>query len=204
DTDGDGIPDRLDRCPTEPETFNGVADDDGCPENDPDSDGIVGDADKCPDQAEDFDGFEDEDGCPDPDNDHDGIDDARDACPNEPETFNGFEDEDGCPDEIPAELTAALAASVRFEPGRARVTERAGAALGRLLAALVAHPGLHIAIVGHPEKAGGDDLARRRAEAVKWYLVDEGIAEDRIATSVGAVAPGAAIAFELAIAHPGP
>ncbi len=33
DSDGDGIPDTRDRCPNEAETFNGIADDDGCPEN---------------------------------------------------------------------------------------------------------------------------------------------------------------------------
>lgn len=32
DSDGDGIPDARDRCPNEPETFNGVEDTDGCPE----------------------------------------------------------------------------------------------------------------------------------------------------------------------------
>jgi OOP family OmpA-OmpF porin len=201
DTDGDGIPDRLDRCPAERETVNGVADDDGCPEIDPDSDGILGDADKCPDQAEDFDGFEDSDGCPDPDNDGDRIDDTRDTCPSEPETVNGFEDDDGCPDELPAEITAALATIVKFEPGRARVTDAAGAALGRLLALLQAQPALRIAIVGHPERpdAAGDDLARRRAEAVKWYLVDQGVAGDRIATRV-VPAKAPAVTFELAAA----
>lgn len=32
DTDRDGIPDELDKCPQEPETYNGFADEDGCPE----------------------------------------------------------------------------------------------------------------------------------------------------------------------------
>ena len=32
DTDGDGIGDSDDKCPTEPETVNGVKDDDGCPD----------------------------------------------------------------------------------------------------------------------------------------------------------------------------
>jgi len=32
DTDGDGIPDRDDRCPADPETPNGYQDDDGCPD----------------------------------------------------------------------------------------------------------------------------------------------------------------------------
>lgn len=32
DRDGDGIPDVADRCPDDPETFNGKDDDDGCPD----------------------------------------------------------------------------------------------------------------------------------------------------------------------------
>jgi len=30
---GDGYPDYLDLCPTQPETFNGIDDTDGCPDN---------------------------------------------------------------------------------------------------------------------------------------------------------------------------
>jgi len=33
DRDHDGIPDLVDQCPDEPETVNGVADDDGCPDS---------------------------------------------------------------------------------------------------------------------------------------------------------------------------
>jgi outer membrane protein OmpA-like peptidoglycan-associated protein len=35
DSDGDGIVDRVDKCPFDPEVFNGVADDDGCPDPGP-------------------------------------------------------------------------------------------------------------------------------------------------------------------------
>jgi outer membrane protein OmpA-like peptidoglycan-associated protein len=98
DFDDDGIEDKVDKCPENPEDFDGFEDDDGCPELDNDGDGIDDAADKCPDLAEDFDGFEDEDGCPDLDNDGDGVPDVDDRCPNEPEDFDGFEDSDGCPD----------------------------------------------------------------------------------------------------------
>ena len=33
DSDGDGIPDNIDKCPNQRETFNGYKDDDGCPDN---------------------------------------------------------------------------------------------------------------------------------------------------------------------------
>jgi len=100
DTDGDGIIDKIDKCPTEPEDIDGFQDDDGCPDLDNDADGIPDVTDKCPNEAEDIDGDRDDDGCPDLDNDRDGdgIIDRLDKCPDEPEDKDGFEDLDGCPD----------------------------------------------------------------------------------------------------------
>lgn len=98
DSDGDGIWDSDDMCPSNAEDYDGFQDEDGCPDFDNDKDGIPDVKDRCPNDPEDFDGFQDQDGCPDLDNDGDGIPDKKDKCPNEPENFNGFEDEDGCPD----------------------------------------------------------------------------------------------------------
>ncbi len=100
DRDGDGIPDKRDRCPDAPEDIDGYQDDDGCPDLDNDGDGIPDRLDLAPNLPEDFDGFEDQDGRPDLDNDLDGIPDAQDLCPNQPEDFNGYQDLDGCPDAI--------------------------------------------------------------------------------------------------------
>ena len=99
DRDGDGLLDPEDKCPDEPETWNGFEDMDGCPDDpDTDGDGIPDSRDMCVLEAEDIDGFQDDDGCPDPDNDLDGILDRDDKCPNEPEDFDGYQDEHGCPD----------------------------------------------------------------------------------------------------------
>ena len=98
DSDNDGIIDKLDKCPEEPEDKDGFEDEDGCPDNDNDNDGIPDLKDKCPNTPEDLDGFEDEDGCPEDDNDGDKILDKDDKCPNEPEDLDGFEDLDGCPE----------------------------------------------------------------------------------------------------------
>ncbi len=128
DRDHDGIPNKVDKCPDQPEDLDGFEDQDGCPDLDDDKDGIPDASDRCPREAEDMDGFQDEDGCPDPDNDHDGVPDEKDKCPmdaqgpdgkdgcpnldadndgvpnisdkcpNDPEDKDGFEDEDGCPD----------------------------------------------------------------------------------------------------------
>ena len=100
DRDGDGIVDRKDRCPDEPEDHDGWYDDDGCPEYDNDMDGIPDVHDGAPDEPEDYDGFMDEDGIPDRDNDQDGIPDRRDLCPDEPEDIDGHNDDDGCPDDF--------------------------------------------------------------------------------------------------------
>lgn len=100
DTDGDGIPDLTDQCPTEagPATLL------GCP--DTDGDGLADKNDKCPDVA----GPATMMGCPDADGD--GVTDAEDNCPSEagPATNNGcpITDRDGdgtadvddkCPDQ---------------------------------------------------------------------------------------------------------
>lgn len=96
DRDGDGIADDFDYCPDIPEDVDGVADDDGCPEddtNDRDGDGILNVYDVCPAQPEDRDGFQDDDGCPEPDNDMDTVVDLVDACPLQP----GPQATSGCP-----------------------------------------------------------------------------------------------------------
>jgi outer membrane protein OmpA-like peptidoglycan-associated protein len=98
DSDKDGVSDKDDKCPREPEDRDGYEDTDGCPDPDNDGDGIKDGEDKCPREAEDHDGFEDNDGCPEKDNDGDNVPDASDKCPNDKEDADGFEDTDGCPD----------------------------------------------------------------------------------------------------------
>ena len=101
DRDGDGIKDDVDKCPDQPEDFDGFQDEDGCPDPDNDNDGIPDKDDRCPNEPEDRDGDQDEDGCPegsDGDRDGDGILDSKDKCPDDPEDKDGFEDQDGCPD----------------------------------------------------------------------------------------------------------
>lgn len=107
DSDGDGVPDNRDRCPTKMEDLDGYEDDDGCPDDDNDKDGIPDAKDKCRDQAEKINGWQDDDGCPDEivDSDGDGIADPKDKCPNQAgrvltEEFYGCADtdNDGIPD----------------------------------------------------------------------------------------------------------
>ncbi|MFP6684560.1 MAG: thrombospondin, partial [Polyangiaceae bacterium] len=48
DNDSDGILDVDDRCPNDPEDFDGFEDEDGCPDPDNDGDGIADVDDACP------------------------------------------------------------------------------------------------------------------------------------------------------------
>jgi outer membrane protein OmpA-like peptidoglycan-associated protein len=98
DRDRDGIANRDDPCPDDPEDKDDFEDLDGCPDLDNDKDSIPDVDDKCPMDPEDRDDFEDEDGCPDVDNDKDGLLDVDDRCPTRPEDEDGFEDMDGCPE----------------------------------------------------------------------------------------------------------
>ncbi|MFO0682990.1 MAG: hypothetical protein U0234_13120 [Sandaracinus sp.] len=98
DSDGDGLRDDVDACPSEAEDRDGRIDDDGCPEEDDDEDHVLDANDRCPDQAEDIDEYQDEDGCPDEDDDGDGVADGYDSCPHVAEDRDGDRDDDGCPD----------------------------------------------------------------------------------------------------------
>ncbi|MFH1435677.1 MAG: OmpA family protein [Pseudomonadota bacterium] len=105
DRDNDGIKNKQDKCPDEPEDLDEFEDEDGCPDKDDDQDGVPDGYDSCPTEKEDMDNFEDDDGCPDLDHDGDTIPDETDKCPESDEDIDsmedmdGFEDEDGCPDE---------------------------------------------------------------------------------------------------------
>jgi outer membrane protein OmpA-like peptidoglycan-associated protein len=185
DNDNDGIKDEEDGCPDLAEDFDGFEDSDGCPDvlQDSDNDGVPDDMDKCPLKAEDVDGFQDEDGCPDLDNDLDGIMDVDDQCPNEPETFNGYTDEDGCPDERPLEQRFILR-GINFETGSAALTPDSYAVLDQVIRSLMAYPEVRIEIRGYTDSVGSWeynlDLSQRRADAVRLYLVNSGIASDRV------------------------
>lgn len=188
DTDSDGLADDMDQCPNRAEILNEIDDEDGCPEEDSDDDGLLGKRDACSDAAEDMDGYEDQDGCPDADNDADGRPDVIDACPMEPEARNGFEDDDGCPDEVPARVAeyTGVIKGIQFQTNSARIARRSYATLDKVVAILRDYPSVRLRISGHTDDQGKTqknlDLSRRRADAVKWYLVDKGIDASRFET----------------------
>lgn len=193
DRDGDGIINNADRCPDVPEDRDGFEDGDGCPELDNDRDGRDDPYDDCPLEPEDVDGYEDADGCPDPDNDRDGVPDVSDQCPLEPEDLDGDADDDGCPEEdtlvVVTEEQIVINEQINFELNSATI---AGALSFRILddVALVLYerPEVEIRIEGHTDSQGSASynlgLSQDRADSVRLYLIQQGIAADRM-TALG-------------------
>ena len=190
DTDGDGILDPNDACPTEPEDIDGFQDEDGCPDLDNDGDGILDVNDKCPNDAEDMDGFEDTDGCPDPDNDGDGILDVDDKCPNK----KGVIANQGCPVVTKVrvfkriklrEKDIQLLEKIFFEFDKAVIQPKSFPLLDEVVDLLKQYPQIKVVeIGGHTDTEGKDDynkdLSDRRAAAVRTYLLNKGIDAGRL------------------------
>jgi outer membrane protein OmpA-like peptidoglycan-associated protein len=188
DNDGDGVPDISDGAINDPEDRDGFQDKDGVPDPDNDGDGILDVNDGAPNAAEDFDGFQDKDGVPDPDNDRDGILDVDDGCPNAAETFNGYEDADGCPDtkpEIAVEAGSAIVLDgVTFAYASADLTAGSLAILDMVVRTLRDNEKIEVEIRGYTDNQGSqaanERFSQMRAEAVRSYLLENGISNARV------------------------
>jgi OmpA-OmpF porin, OOP family len=207
DTDGDGIIDDLDKCPT----VKGIEKYQGCPIPDTDKDGINDEEDKCPNEAgviryqgcpipdTDKDGINDEEdkcptvagvaryqGCPIPDGDGDGVNDEEDKCVTIPGTVENF----GCPvisEEIKKKVDFA-AKNILFVTGSSKLQSKSFKGLNDVAKIMNENPGMSLSIDGHTDNVGADDknmiLSQNRADAVKKYLVSKGVDESRV-TSTG-------------------
>ena len=184
DSDGDGVVDDKDRCPNTP---SGVTVDmNGCP-LDSDGDGVADYKDQCPNTPRGV--TVDMKGCP-LDSDGDGVLDYKDQCPGTPRGTQV--DAVGCPIPVAtksAEVTAAgtwLYKDIQFENNKSDLKESSYPTLNEITAALKAQPNLNIEIQGHTDGSGTHDynvgLSKRRAQSVKAYLENQGIAAQRMTT----------------------
>ncbi len=194
DRDGDGIVDADDACPL----VSGVRQKDprknGCP-LDRDEDGIVDADDACPLAP----GVRDPDprknGCP-PDRDGDGIVDADDACPRERGPRDPDPKKNGCPTLVRVtEREIVILKQIHFEFNKARIMPDSSELLAQIAQVLKEHAEIQrVSIEGHTDALGGPAfnlrLSQQRAEAVRTWLMDSGIAGDRLeATGYGKTRP---------------
>lgn len=176
DTDGDGLPDDQDECPTEP----GPASNRGCPIRDTDGDGIFDDVDECPNEP----GIPELNGCPPTDRDGDGIPDHLDKCPDEP----GIVEEQGCPRKYTLVVVKneriEILEQVLFETGKHRILPESFGLLDQVALVLKDAPKIRVRIEGHTDSQGAErsnmTLSQNRADSVRDYLINVGIAADRL------------------------
>jgi len=177
DSDGDGVPDYLDKCPDTPEGVK--VNDKGCPV-DSDGDGVPDYLDKCPDTPKGA--SVDAKGCP-IDSDGDGVPDYRDKCPDTPRGVPV--DAHGCPI---AGITVhgdewSVDGKVLFDLNKADIKDEAGAVLDRVAAFLLKNRKYVVEIQGHTDSTGpmqyNMKLSERRAASVKDYLVGRGVSAAR-------------------------
>ncbi|MCS6912841.1 MAG: outer membrane beta-barrel domain-containing protein [Myxococcales bacterium] len=183
DRDGDGIEDRVDRCPDQPEDRDGFEDSDGCPDPDNDKDGVLDGEDACPNQA----GVAENQGCPDKDQDGDGVADRTDQCPETP----GVKPT-GCPEEkrqyiVVTEDKIDLRQQIRFATGKATILPASFPLLDEVVSVLQQRPKLRLRIEGHTDNRGNpkknQKLSEARAQAVVDYLVRKGIDPARLSSA---------------------
>jgi OOP family OmpA-OmpF porin len=143
---------------------------------DADGDGVADKLDKCPNTEA---GIKvDGSGCP-LDVDGDGIPDSKDACP----TVKGIARLNGCP-----EFSAAgPVVPIQFEFNSSVLRTSAYSVLDGLGSSLKANTSAVVQLDGHASAEGTQEynmtLSRDRANSVKTYLVNAGIASNRVATT---------------------
>ena len=220
DNDKDGILDvnEATDCLNEPEDLDDFEDEDGCPDPDNDEDGLLDEADACPidfgpeatrgcpdadgDKVRDLDdecvndaGTAAAFGCPD--SDEDRVPDYRDDCPDEAVSARADATRsNGCPSAaFITEQGITILEKVYFSSGRDRILSKSYPVLDAVADVLTRQKGVKkVSIEGHTDSQGDDErnlsLSQRRAEAVVKYLVDKGIAEDRLeAVGLGETQP---------------
>ncbi len=176
DQDNDGLFDYVDNCPT----VAGPKENQGCPWPDTDADGLLDKDDDCPNLA----GPKANKGCPYKDSDADGLLDKDDDCPNTP----GPKTNKGCPviEQAVIEVLKTAFDNLEFESGKDIIFESSKPSLNELATVLKKKTTWKLEIAGHTDNVGDDNgnlvLSKKRAEALKAYLISQGVEEARLLT----------------------
>lgn len=180
DSDNDGVPDYLDKCPNTP--YGVIVDSNGCP-IDTDGDGVPDYLDECPGTPAEAYGYVDEKGCL-LDTDGDGVPDYIDRCSHTPAGVPV--DEYGCPElqkEVRSLFQKALQ-GIQFETGKSIIKKSSHVILDQIAQVMFDNPTYLIAIQGHTDNVGKKEsnqiLSQDRANSVMKYLVDKGVASERM------------------------
>ena len=167
DSDKDGVPDYLDKCPNTPAGV--VVDKDGCP-LDSDKDGVPDYLDKCPDTPAGV--VVDKDGCP-VDSDKDGVPDYLDKCPNTP--AGAKVEKDGC---VHEKVTITL--NVEFDTSKSVIKEKYYDEISKVADFMKTYPETTAAVEGHTDNVlrisdpeFNIKLSQARADSVRQYLIDK-------------------------------
>lgn len=183
DMDQDKVADSDDKCPGTKAGYS--VDTTGCP-LDNDKDGVLNEDDLCVDSA----GSAALKGCPDTDGD--GVANNDDRCP----AVAGSLANKGCPEissDVELKITQ-IASKIFFENKSDKLKVASLAQLDELASILIQYEGSNLLVEGYTDSNGDDgynlNLSQRRTESVKKYLIEKGIADQRLtATGFGETKP---------------
>ncbi len=179
DTDGDGVYDNVDKCVD----VAGPKENNGCPWKDTDNDGVLDKDDNCVNEA----GPKENNGCPWKDTDNDGVLDKDDNCVNEA----GPKENNGCPIPPPPVVTQEVqeqlnsyAKTILFDTGKSSLKAASTPVLVDIITILQKYSNAKFAIEGYTDSVGrassNQKLSESRANAVRDFLIENGIDADRL------------------------
>jgi outer membrane protein OmpA-like peptidoglycan-associated protein len=186
DRDNDGVFDKDDVCPDQPMGEQPDPLRRGCPAEDRDRDQVSDKDDKCPDVHKGLHPDPERLGCPMADMDGDQVPDKQDACPDKPGAPSPDPKKNGCPG-----LVALRGGQLRilkpvyFATDKDVILPKSFPVLQAVAAALKAETAIKkVRIEGHTDNRGtvahNMDLSERRARSVLRWLIQNGVAEDRL------------------------
>jgi OmpA-OmpF porin, OOP family len=158
------------------------------PPVDPDGDSVIGQGDRCPEVA----GPVENGGCPDTDTDGDSVVDRLDRCPEHPTSARGY---NGCPLVRIQGNKLLILEQVHFATDQDVILPESFPILEEVAEVMLNHLEIQRVVVeGHTDaRASHDynvDLSRRRAASVRNFLLDSGIAVERVCSAgYGSTAP---------------